>query len=95
MRKHGVCQSGSGHWTSVRAVVLRVELRLLAGQIARLGARRTSLGSRLRGRGWSRGRGLGGRGRCGLGLLGYSRLKGGNIHRREGGGGKHDGGSLP
>ena len=77
MRKHGVCQSGSGRWTSARAVGLRVELRPLAGWIARLGARRMSLGSRLRGPGWSRGRGLGGRGRCGLGLSGHSRVRGG------------------
>lgn len=68
MRKHGVCQSGSGHLTSVRAVGLRVELPPLAGPISRLGARRTRLGSRLRDRGWSQERGLGDRGRCGLGL---------------------------
>ena len=76
MRKHGVCQSGSDRLTSVRAVGLRVELRPLAGRISRLGARRTRLGSRLRDRGWSRARGLGGRGRCGLGLSGHVRLKG-------------------
>lgn len=77
MRKHGVCQSGSGRLTSVRADGLRVELPPLAGRNSRLGAMRTRLGSRLRGRGWSRGRGLGDRGRCGLGLSGHRRSKGG------------------
>lgn len=75
MRKHGVCQTGSGRWTSVRVVGRRAKLRPLAGWLSRLGARRMSLGSRLRGRGGSRGLGLEGRGRCGLGLSGHSRLR--------------------